>query len=475
MGSGGASRARHGQRSDRRPWVSAVVAGRALVACVSFVVPALAGAVATPPARVERVRYEATDNSTRVVVLLSRQVPYEVNVLAGDPARGSERRIVLDLTNARLGSGAAAPIGVENGILQRIRTGQFTARTTRVVLDVTSVTEHKVVALANPPRIVVDILGRPTRARPTQEAAVSSRRSAGEEAPLATSGPVVPVPAQPDVEPANVAANAGSSGAVAERRADVATPQATREADAHQKSPARAGTKRRLEGLRIVLDPGHGGHDPGAQGVDGVLEKDVTLAITRQLKQRLEREEGVTVLLTRNGDETRSLAERTAFANASSADVFISIHTNADHAGTLRGIETYTLNNTNDRATIRLAKMENGPAFRVGPGALSLILSDLVQSGKEEESNALAERLHSRLLARLRTRYSDVHNLGVKRGPFYVLVGAYMPCVLVETSFLSHPIEGRRLASSDYQEQVAEGLFAGIMDFVGDTRLAKTL
>jgi N-acetylmuramoyl-L-alanine amidase len=223
-----------------------------------------------------------------------------------------------------------------------------------------------------------------------------------------------------------------------------------------------------------VLDPGHGGNDPGAQGIDGVLEKDITLAITRQLTRRLERE-GVTVLLTRNGDETRSLAERTAFANASSADLFISIHTNADYAGALRGIETYTLNNSNDRATIRLAKMENGPAFRVGRGDLSLILSDLVQSGKEDESNTLADRLHSRLLARLRARYSDVRDLGVKKGPFYVLVGAYMPCVLIETSFLSHPIEGKRLASPAYQDQIAEGLFAGIMDFVGETRLAKTL
>jgi N-acetylmuramoyl-L-alanine amidase len=226
---------------------------------------------------------------------------------------------------------------------------------------------------------------------------------------------------------------------------------------------------------RIVLDPGHGGNDPGARGIDGILEKDVTLTIAAMLKTRLEKELNATVLLTREGDATRTLAERTAFANASRADLFISIHANADDAGKLRGIETYTLNNSNDRATIRLAKMENGPHLRVGRGDLSFILSDMVQSSKEEESIALAERVHSRLLARLRARYPDVRNLGVKKGPFYVLVGAYMPCVLIETSFLSHPVEGKRLASEEYQADIAEGLFLGVRDFLDDARLAKTL
>ena len=224
-----------------------------------------------------------------------------------------------------------------------------------------------------------------------------------------------------------------------------------------------------------MLDPGHGGNDPGTRGVDAVLEKDVTLKIAKQLKRRLEEGLRAQVLLTRERDATRSLAQRTAFANASSADLFISIHANADATGELHGVETYTLNNTNDRAAIRLAKMENGPGVRTGRGDLSFILSDMVQSGKEEESIALANRLHQHLLYRLRARYPDVRNLGVKKGPFYVLVGAYMPCVLVETSFLSHPVEGRRLASRAYQSEIVEGLYLGIADFLGDQRLAKTL
>jgi N-acetylmuramoyl-L-alanine amidase len=226
---------------------------------------------------------------------------------------------------------------------------------------------------------------------------------------------------------------------------------------------------------RIVLDPGHGGTDPGTQGVDGVYEKDVTLAIAKRLKRRLEDGLHAQVLLTRDRDVSRSLAQRTAFANVNSADLFVSIHANADVAGELRGIETYTLNNTDEHATIRLAKMENGPGVATGHGDLSFILSDMVQSGKEEDSIALAQHLHYSMLARLRSRYPDVRNLGVKKGPFYVLVGAYMPCVLIETSFLSHPIEGRRLASSAYQDDIAEGLYHGMAEFLGNMRLAKTL
>ena len=199
------------------------------------------------------------------------------------------------------------------------------------------------------------------------------------------------------------------------------------------------------------------------------------MAIAQRLKRRLEESSNAKVLLTRETDTTRTLAERTAFANANSADLFISIHLNADRSGELRGIETYTLNNTNDRATMRLAKMENGPSVRVGRGDLSFILSDMVQSGKEEDSIVLANSLQQHLLFHLRSRYSDVRNLGVKKGPFYVLVGAYMPCVLVETSFLSHAIEGRRLASPAYQNDIVEGLYLGMADYLGNQRLAKTL
>src|SRR5262249_31127220 len=151
------------------------------------------------------------------------------------------------------------------------------------------------------------------------------------------------------------------------------------------------------------------------------------------------------------------------------ADLFVSIHANSSPSQRLHGVETYYLNNIGDRATTRLAAMENGIDAltpKHGSTELRYILSDLVQVGKMEESAALALAVHRGLVRHLRSEYDNVADLGVKRGPFYVLVGAYMPCVLVETSFLNHPSEGRRLAGPDYQHAVAEGLAAGIGRFV---------
>jgi N-acetylmuramoyl-L-alanine amidase len=227
---------------------------------------------------------------------------------------------------------------------------------------------------------------------------------------------------------------------------------------------------------KIVLDPGHGGQDPGAQGF--AVEKEVTLAIARQLAVLLGERLGAEVVLTRSRDTTLPLAARTARANAEGADLFLSIHANASPSRRLHGIETYYLNNTHDRATIRLAAMENGLDLITrarGRSDLRYILSDLVQVGKMEESIALASAVQQGLVAHLGRRYGAVADLGVKRGPFYVLVGAYMPCVLVETSFLTHPAEGRRLAGRAYREAVAEGIYRGIERFLADAWRARTL
>ncbi|MGE0820705.1 MAG: N-acetylmuramoyl-L-alanine amidase [Candidatus Binatia bacterium] len=230
---------------------------------------------------------------------------------------------------------------------------------------------------------------------------------------------------------------------------------------------------------RIVLDPGHGGTDPGARGVGGLEEKAVVLAVTKKLAQKLRSRLGVEVILTRNRDIFIPLPGRTARANKADADLFVSIHANASPNPESRGIETYYLNNTNDRATIRLAKLENGIRERQQlpqrEAELSYILSDLIQTGKEEESIALAEALQTSLIHHVSRKYPDVRDLGVKKGPFYVLVGAHMPCVLVELSFLTHPVEGKNLGSRAYQEVLAEGLFAGISQFFRSGLAEKNL
>jgi len=492
-----------------------------------------AAASAATPAQVERVRYESDGLSTRVIVMLSRAVPHEVRTLPGDPARGSKQRLVIDLSNARLGRAARVPMGADHGILQRIRTGQFTERTARVVLDLAGKSTYEIRAYPEPARLVIDVVGDPSvvlarrpSSPPARAVAPPRPAPAAPEPAVRRAPPVVeatkpthdgpdarpaprrpaqvPTPVAPDTKraavpdaPVAVPTPSGapplerSSQRIVEAQATAAViaevvvaaptpavkPVPEQVAAVHK--PRRAVLPPPIGAAgapwRIVLDPGHGGNDPGAEGIDGLLEKEVVLRIAQRLKKRIEAELNAIVLLTRDGDETRSLADRTAFANASRADLFVSIHANADEAGRLQGIETYTLNNSNDRATIRLANMENGPQLRLGGGDLSFILSDMVQSSKEEESITLAQRVHGRLLGRLRARYPDVRNLGVKKGPFYVLVGAYMPCVLIETSFLTHPVEGKRLAQREYQSDIAEGLFLGMRDFLADARLAKTL
>jgi N-acetylmuramoyl-L-alanine amidase len=217
----------------------------------------------------------------------------------------------------------------------------------------------------------------------------------------------------------------------------------------------------------VVIDPGHGGKDPGAQGY-GPPEKDVTLAIAKLIAEKLAESGDARVVLTRTDDRFVSLEERTATANAEAAELFVSIHANASESPTLGGIETYTLNNTDDQATIRLAALENGLTLagaKPGEQDLAYILSDLVQTGKEDESVLLARAVQRDLVRYLRGRWKGVTDLGVKKGPFYVLVGAYMPCALVEIGFLTHEVEGPRIGTERYQRDLAEGIARGIQRF----------
>jgi N-acetylmuramoyl-L-alanine amidase len=216
-----------------------------------------------------------------------------------------------------------------------------------------------------------------------------------------------------------------------------------------------------------VLDAGHGGDDPGAVGFS--KEKDVTLDIVRRLARRLRETRDTEVVLTRSSDATVALTERTAIANGTAADLFVSVHANAARAGRKKGIETYVLDDTDDHATLRLAAIENGTAvadFHAAPTDLRYILSALVQGGKMADSRRLASTVHRELLGHMRARYPGVNDLGVKQGPFYVLVGSHVPCILVETSFVNHPVEGRRLAHGAYRAALADGLARGIRQFL---------
>jgi N-acetylmuramoyl-L-alanine amidase len=214
----------------------------------------------------------------------------------------------------------------------------------------------------------------------------------------------------------------------------------------------------------VVIDPGHGGDDIGARSQDGVLtEKDITLAVARRLARILE-SRGQAVRLTRDGDQSRALTDRTALANRLEAPAFVSLHANASTFSSVTGTETYymSLDSATDEAAAATADLENRAGESSGQkSALDLILWDLAQADVLNESAQLALSVQGRLNSRLGLR-----DRGVKQAPFVVLTGATMPAILVEVGFLSNPSEAERLTQPDYQQQIAEAIAAGIEDFV---------
>ncbi len=207
---------------------------------------------------------------------------------------------------------------------------------------------------------------------------------------------------------------------------------------------------------RIAIDPGHGGNDPGAQGPTGVREKDVTLSIAHKLAPILARQ-GIQIALTRDDDHYVDLEERTARANAFGADLFISIHCNAAERTGKRGVETYVLDTTTSDMAGRVAARENATSTAAS-NEVAQLLASMRLADQATRSTRFAELLQRAGIASLQTQYSDIPDGGLHRAAFYVLVGARMPAVLFETSYISNPIDESRLASADYQQRLADGI-----------------
>jgi N-acetylmuramoyl-L-alanine amidase len=218
--------------------------------------------------------------------------------------------------------------------------------------------------------------------------------------------------------------------------------------------PGTARSRRVVE--RIVLDPGHGGNDPGAIGPDGVREKEVTLDIAHKVAPLLLRD-GLVVVLTRDDDRFVPLEERTARANAFGADLFVSIHCNAAENHARHGIETYILDTTNDEIASRVAARENATS-QAATAELGSILASLRMADQASHSLHLAELMQKAAVASTRDRYRDAFDGGVHTAGFYVLVGARMPSILLETGYISNPIEEQRLENDDYRQRIADAI-----------------
>lgn len=223
----------------------------------------------------------------------------------------------------------------------------------------------------------------------------------------------------------------------------------------------------------IVIDPGHGGHDPGAIGPTGLQEKDVVLDIALKLRNILSGDPALEVHLTRDRDIFIPLEERTAIARKKEADLFVSIHANASPNRAARGVETYLLNWTNDEEAIRVAARENYISMKrmkekmaAYRNEVERILNDLSRDYKRDESLKLAHLVQNSITSDIGKEYKRKINLGVKQALFYVLVGASMPSILAEVSFISNPEEERLLSREDYRSIIANSIARGIRTYL---------
>ena len=363
---------------------------------------------------------------SRVVIQISEPADATIGEVPADPDGEKPARLFFDVPGMWAGRRFETPIRVGDGLLRQIRVGQNTLDTARVVLDLERYGRHRVMQLAAPARIVIDVF-----------------------APQAAEGERSP------------------SGREPERGASDRAERAEDERRSPKRAPAHGADSPLPMELRpvrvVVVDAGHGGRDPGALGVGGVREKDVTLALAKTLRKSL-RARGFEVVLTRDRDRTLSLEERTAIAEGSGGDVFVSVHANASPRAELAGVELFTLQENAERQTLRLAARENGVApAEVDP--LQRLLARLRLSEAGARSTLLAKQVHHEIAAGMGERWPSAREPVLKQGPFYVLYLSDMPALLVEAGFVTHREDARRLCDPDYLQAMAEEIASGVGRF----------
>jgi N-acetylmuramoyl-L-alanine amidase len=454
--------------------------------------------------RLRRIRAAANGDATRVTIDLEDSVHFTSGRIANPD------RIFFDLHAARLAPGVAQEnVHAEGNLLTAVRVAQNHAGVVRVVLDVTGVKDYAAVLTNNPAQLVIDLYGNSAAAEPVRTAnskraqktatddssgsetaansgargtQTSSAKNSGEDgapaselsttpnAKSAISGMVSGTGSNPATSARNSlpsgknakakALKAGSAGAKPDLVQPTSTPQPTRDGQS---------TLTRTLGLkigRIVVDPGHGGHDTGTIGPTGLMEKDLCLDVALRLGKIIEqRLPGADVIYTRSDDTFVPLEERTNIANQAKADLFISIHANSSHDTGARGIETYYLNLKGSPEAMEVAARENSTA-QEGVHDLQNLVMKITQTEKIDESREFATDIQNSLSFRIQKANRSVKNRGVRKAPFVVLIGAAMPSILTEISFLSNPADEKLLKQPEQRQKVAEGLYQGIASYL---------
>jgi N-acetylmuramoyl-L-alanine amidase len=424
-----------------------------------------------PPglARVFDLRAWSGDSSTRVVIDVERKVE-----LQSDTAVNPDR-LWVDLQGTRLHPNLARrvfPVG--DGLLEQVRIAQNKDDVVRVVLDFKDVWEHQVFFLDNPTRLVIDVRGQP---RPSPQVAqappLPTRRvngmvpgdTEGSESAARTAPPPISIagvdrlPVARPTPPPAARSSAPPPPVAAAMPAPAPEPPATNRAGSYSLA--------RQLGLgvrRIVIDAGHGGHDPGTIGHGGLQEKELVLDVALRLERLVRQELGADVILTRSTDVFIPLEERTAIANSRGADLFLSIHANSSRNTSAGGIETYFLNFAQNPHAEAVAARENA----ISPATLK-DLQNLVKAitlnSKIDESRDFAAAVQEGMVAGVRQQHG-VRDRGVHTAPFYVLIGANMPAVLAEIAFVSNPEDEKRLKDGDYREVLARSLVSGVKSYL---------
>ena len=374
------------------------------------------------------VRREELRDTVRLTLELEHEATFYEERLSGPP------RVFVDLNHTLVvGALRDATIPFQGDIVRRARIGRQPDNRTRVVFDLQDAGHYRVYSLHNPYRVVIDFERLPDDESPAMLVDTTLEDATG-------------APASPQATPA--------------READGTPPVA---ATANATGGFSLSRQLGLGISRVVIDPGHGGRDPGAQ-IGGLNEAELALDIAMRLERLLSKEPGVQVVLTRRTNAYVALEERTAIANRSDADLFLSIHVNATRNTSVRGFETYILNFAPNPEAEAVAARENaGSAGTMGN--LPDIVEAIALNNKIDESRDFAAMIQASMQDRLRKADRAVRNLGVKQAPFMVLIGATMPSVLTEVSFLSNRDEAALLRTQTYRQQIAEALLAGVMQY----------
>lgn len=427
--------------------VSAKPEADSAAGAVSGGVEAARGPSEGPP-RIRRISTTANAEETRVTIDLEDTVRF-TSARIKNPDR-----IFFDLHSARLTPEVArANIQVSGDLLSAVRVAQNQAGVVRVVLNVNGVKDYAASVSGNPPQLVITLFSSANHRGTTLRAAKSknaTQQAGGDDTKeearedSSDSGNVKPVStnAKPDlVRPAT-------------------TPQPTRDGQS---------TLTRALGLkigRIVIDPGHGGHDTGTIGPTGLMEKDLCLDVALRLGKIIQqRLPGADIIYTRSDDTFVPLEERTNLANEAKADLFISIHANSSQDHAARGVETYYLNLKGSPEAMEVAARENASSDQ-GVHDLQDLVTKIARNEKIDESKEFAEDIQDSLAKRMQRASRTVKNRGVRKAPFVVLIGADMPSILTEISFLSNPADEKLLKQPEYRQRVAEGLYQGIQSYL---------